>query len=186
MNKKPMNNFVFMEKIVSAGHHADKAQTRAPFARATTLQGKLSWEVRILRRLSQGTFRLFLAIFFCNAFFCLTSGAADLSAEDKDFLAKYEKVRAALANDNLENAKKAASDLGEEGADLSKSDKIATARTEFSKLSDRAIKLASGQGGYYIVNCPMLQKDWVQPTGAISNPYAGQSMPTCGAIRKPK
>ncbi len=118
--------------------------------------------------------------------FCLTSRATDLSAEDKEFLAKYEKVRAALANDNLENAKKAASDLGEEGSTLSTSDKIATARTEFSKLSDHAIKLAAGQSGYYIVNCPMLQKDWVQPAGTVSNPYAGQAMPTCGAIRKPK
>ncbi len=129
--------------------------------------------------------RILFAVFFLAAF-CLTSRAADLSAEDKEFLGKYERVRVALANDNLENAKKAAADLGEEGAGLSQSEKIATARSEFSKLSEHAIKLASGQSGYYVVNCPMLQKDWVQPTGPISNPYAGQSMPTCGAIRKLK
>ncbi|MDQ2919407.1 MAG: DUF3347 domain-containing protein [Verrucomicrobiota bacterium] len=116
--------------------------------------------------------------------FCLTSRAADLSNEDKKFLAKYESVRAALALDNLEDAKKAAEALGEVGAGISKSDKIATARNEFAKLSEHAIKIASGQSGYYIVNCPMVQKDWVQPAGQISNPYAGQSMPTCGAIRK--
>ena len=124
----------------------------------------------------------------CGAFlfngFCLTSRAADLSADDKEFHARYEKVRAALANDNLENAKKAAADLGEEGTGLSKSEKLAGARTEFSKLSEHAIKLASGQTGYYVVNCTKLQKDLVQPSGQISNPYAGQSMPTCGMIRK--
>ncbi len=117
---------------------------------------------------------------------CLTSRAAELSSEDKDFLAKYEKVRAALAADNLENAKKAAADLGEEGAAINNAEKIATAREEFAKLSERAIKLASGQSGYYVINCPMLKKDWVQPTGSISNPYGGQAMLTCGAIKKPK
>jgi hypothetical protein len=127
------------------------------------------------------------AVICCALFlFCLTSRATELSPEDKDFLAKYEKVRAALAVDNLENARKAAADLGEEGGALSKSDKIKTARDEFSKLSEHAIKLAAGQSDYYIVNCPMLQKDWVQPVGSISNPYAGQSMLTCGAIRKQK
>ncbi len=186
MNKKPINNFAFMEKIVSTACLANNGQNDLQFAGKIALRGKSPGEVRILRRLSQCLARVFLAVFLFSGVLCLTSRAADLSAGDKEFLAKYEKVRAALANDNLEDAKKAAGELGEEGAALSKSDKIATARTEFSKLSDHAIKLASGQSGYYIVNCPMVQKDWVQPTGAISNPYAGQSMPTCGAIRKPK
>ena len=175
-----------MEKIVSTSYFANNGQNRLRVAGKIALRGKSPREVRILRRLSQGLARLVLAVLLFSSVFCLTSRAADLSAEDKEFLAKYEKVRAALANDNLENAKKAASDLGDEGAALSKSDKIATARTEFSKLSEHAIKLASGVSGYYIVNCPMVQKDWVQPTGAISNPYAGQSMINCGAIRKPK
>ncbi|MBV9618826.1 MAG: DUF3347 domain-containing protein [Verrucomicrobia bacterium] len=126
-----------------------------------------------------------IAVALLLAGFCLTSRSAELSDTDKEFLAKYEKVRAALAYDKLDDAKKAAADLGEEGVALSKSEKIATARAEFSKLSEHAIKLASGQSGYYIVNCPMVQKDWVQPVGQISNPYAGQSMPTCGVIRKP-
>src|SRR4051812_28063029 len=94
------------------------------------------------------------------ATFSLTSRAAELSPENKEFLAKYEKVRAALAADNLDKAKKAAADLGDEGSALSKTDKIKTARDEFSKLSEHAIKVAAGQDGYYIVNCPMLQKDW--------------------------
>ncbi|MGZ4984969.1 MAG: hypothetical protein ACXV8A_02650 [Chthoniobacterales bacterium] len=127
---------------------------------------------------------LFCALFLLG--FCLTSRAADLSSEDKEFLAKYEKVRAALAADNLDNAKKAAADLGDEGSGIANADKIATARDEFAKVSDHAIKVASGQSGYYVVNCPMLKKDWVQPTGSISNPYGGQAMLTCGMIKKAK
>jgi hypothetical protein len=114
----------------------------------------------------------------------ITLRAADLSEADKQFLTRYEHVRAALAADNLAEAKKAATDVGEEGAAIAKADSIIIARNEFATLSERAIKLASGQTGYYVVNCPMLKKDWVQPTGEISNPYAGRSMPNCGMIKK--
>lgn len=110
--------------------------------------------------------------------------AAELSETDKQFLSQYESVRAALAADDLPGAKKAAADLKEEGAPVAKSDKLASARKEFEKLSEHAIKIAAGQNGYYVVNCPMLKKDWVQPAGSISNPYAGKSMLTCGAIKK--
>ena len=110
--------------------------------------------------------------------------AAELSENDKQFLAKYETVRAALAADNLEQAKSAAAALGDDGSAIAQSDKIATARADFTKLSERAIQLGRGQSGYYVVNCPMLKKDWLQPAGKISNPYAGKSMPECGSIRK--
>ena len=110
--------------------------------------------------------------------------AADLSEADKQFLAGYEHVRAALAADNLAEAKKSAAELAEEGAPIAKAESIVVARKEFAALSERAIKLAAGQSAYYVVNCPMLKKEWVQPKGAISNPYAGSSMLTCGAIKK--
>jgi hypothetical protein len=110
--------------------------------------------------------------------------AADLTDADKQFLTGYEHVRAALAKDYLDEAKKAAAELGESGAAIAKTETIASARKDFEKLSERAIKLAAGRSEYYVVNCPMLKKDWVQPHGEISNPYAGRSMPTCGMIRK--
>ena len=114
----------------------------------------------------------------------LTAGAAELSSGDKEFVEGYVKVGAALAGDNLENAKQAAAEMGEFGAALAKSENIAAARQEFERLSARAISLAHGQEGYYTVNCPMLRKDWLQPAGRISNPYAGATMPDCGKIRK--
>lgn len=110
--------------------------------------------------------------------------AAELSPTDREFLAGYEKVRAALAADDLNRAKEAAKDLQSDGAAVANADKIATARAEFAKLSDRAVKLASGQSGYYVVNCPMLKKDWVQTSQTISNPYAGKEMLTCGVVKK--
>ena len=109
---------------------------------------------------------------------------AELSESDKEFLANYENVRAALAADDLGSAKKAAAPLAEEGAALANSDKIEAARAAFTKLSEHAIQAAKGQSGYYVVNCPMLRKDWVQTSAEISNPYAGKSMLTCGVVRK--
>ena len=111
------------------------------------------------------------------------AGATDLSDADKTFLAGYEKVRAALAANQFDAAKSAASELGEEGATLAKSDKLEAARAEFTKLSERAVQLGSGKEGFYVVRCPMLRKEWLQPQGKISNPYDA-AMPECGVIKK--
>lgn len=116
--------------------------------------------------------------------FALPIHAAELNDADRAFLASYEKVRAALAADDLSRTKAAAGEMHEDGAAIARADKIATARAEFAKLSDRAIELANGQSGYYVVNCPMLKKDWVQTSKEISNPYAGKEMLTCGVVKK--
>jgi hypothetical protein len=57
-------------------------------------------------------------------------------------------------------------------------------RAAFEKLSDKARQLVTGQSGYYVVNCPMLKKDWVQTSEKIANPYGGKEMATCGEIKK--
>ena len=78
----------------------------------------------------------------------------------------------------------AAGDLGEEGGALAKSSSLKEARAAFEKLSDKAKQLVTGQSGYYVVNCPMLKKDWVQTSEKIANPYGGKEMATCGEIKK--
>ena len=123
------------------------------------------------------------------ALVCIALGSAMvqaglLSEADKQFLSRYEKVRSALAADDLAAAKTAAGDLGEEGAALTKSNSLKEARAAFEKLSDKAKQLAAGQSGYYVVNCPMLKKDWVQTSEKIANPYYGKEMATCGEIKK--
>lgn len=111
--------------------------------------------------------------------------AADLAPADQEFLSKYEPVRAALAADDLAAAKKAAASLPEPGAPkLVAAGDLAAARTEFAALSARAVTLARTTTGYYVVHCPMANKDWVQQNKTISNPYEGKEMLTCGVVRK--
>ncbi len=112
-----------------------------------------------------------------------TWGAA-LSAADKEFLDSYEKVRSALAADDLTEARRAAASLGDTGAGVTKSQSLADARASFAQLSVKAEKLASGQSGYYVIHCPMAKKDWVQTSDKISNPYLGKEMADCGEIKK--
>lgn len=112
--------------------------------------------------------------------------AESLSADDKAFLAGYEKVRSALAADDLATAKKAAADLGETGAALAQSNSLKEARSSFEALSAKAEKLAADQPGYYIASCPMVKKSWVQISTTIDNPYMGKTMPTCGEIKSGK
>src|SRR6266542_3526548 len=110
--------------------------------------------------------------------------AAALSDQDKQFFAAYGKAHDALVAEDLAAAKKAGPDLGHDGADLSKSKSLDEARAAFGKLSDKAVKLASGQSGYYVAHCPMKNKDWVQTSTTIANPYGGKEMVSCGEIKK--
>ena len=114
----------------------------------------------------------------------LSLQAADLSDQDKQFLTAYGKAHDALVADDLASVKKAAVDLGPDGADLSKSKSLDEARVAFGKLSDQAVKLAAGQSGYYVAHCPMKNKDWVQTSTTIANPYGGKEMISCGEIKK--
>ncbi len=117
----------------------------------------------------------------------LTAGslfAANLSDKDKQFLASYSKAQQALVADDLSAAKAAGSNLGSEGAELSKSSSLKEARIAFEKLSAKAKELAAGQSGYHVYHCPMLKKDWVQTSTTTANPYGGKDMVGCGEIQK--
>ena len=119
------------------------------------------------------------------AFGCVLSlQAANLSDQEKQFLTAYGKAHDALMANDLADAKKAGADLGPDGADLSKSRSLDEARAAFGKLSDKAIKLAAGQSGYHVAHRPMKNKDWVQTSTTIANPYGGKEMVSCGEIKK--
>jgi len=120
----------------------------------------------------------------CVALTSAGANAANLSDKDKQFLNSYEKVHTALAADDLDAAKAAAGDLGADGAVLAKSTSLKAARAEFEKLSAKAKQLATGQSGYHVYHCPMLNKDWVQTSTATANPYGGKNMIGCGEIQK--
>ncbi len=125
-----------------------------------------------------------LAIGVAGAIAASTALAANLSDKDKQFLAGYEEVHTALVADDLSAAKAAWTELGPDGTDLSKSKSLGEARAAFGKLSDKAVKLAAEQSGYYVAHCPMKNKDWVQTSTTITNPYGGKGMISCGEIKK--
>ncbi len=116
--------------------------------------------------------------------FAVSLQAATLSDQDKQFLITYGKAHDALVADDLAGVKQAAADLGPNGAELSKSKSLDEARSAFGKLSDKAVKLAAGQSGYYVAHCPMKNKDWVQTSEKVANPYGGKDMISCGEIRR--
>lgn len=129
-------------------------------------------------------FRTLLAAIIALTLVGFSAQGANLSDKDKQFLGGYEKLRAALAADDLGKAKTAAKDLGDDGTDFAKASSLADARAAFEKLSAKAQGLITGQSGFYVVHCPMLKKDWVQTSEKIENPYGGKDMLTCGEIKK--
>src|SRR2546430_15204215 len=110
--------------------------------------------------------------------------AVNLSDQDQKFLTDYEKIHIALAADDLAGAKAAATELGDLGSEVAKANSLTDARTGFEKLSAQAKTVAAGQSGYHVAHCPMLNKDWVQTSTTISNPYGGKEMIGCGEIQK--
>ncbi|MGI8435890.1 MAG: hypothetical protein ACR2NX_03160 [Chthoniobacterales bacterium] len=130
-------------------------------------------------------FHLGLAIVLCAVVSATGyARAAELNATDRQFLSTYEKVHPALAKDDMAAAKMAGTELGDEGQAIATAKDLETARAEFGKVSERAVTLAEGQGGYYVAKCPMVKKSWVQTSTEIKNPYNGKEMLTCGVIKK--
>ena|SRR5438876_9735355 len=114
----------------------------------------------------------------------MLGNAANLSDQDKKFLTSYEKIHTALVADDLASAKTAATELGDSGSDIAQAHSLKDARAGFEKLSAHAKTIATGQSGYHVAHCPMLNKDWVQTSTTISNPYGGKEMIGCGEIQK--
>ena len=83
-------------------------------------------------------YKTILAVFAATALTVSLQAAS--SDQDKQFLTAYGKAHDALVADDLGGAKKAGSDLGPDGADLSKSKSLDEARAAFDKLSDKAVK----------------------------------------------
>jgi hypothetical protein len=109
-----------------------------------------------------------------------------LSEADAAFLASYEKIRAALAGDNLDAAKTAAADV-KEAEEIAAATKIADARVAFKALSATAIAKAKGHAGFYVAHCPMVKgggADWLATKKEIENPYFGNAMFSCGYIKE--
>jgi hypothetical protein len=131
---------------------------------------------------SNGSIRAFA---FGLATLCLAPWAfgGELSDSDKFFLAGYEKLRLALVAEDLAQANAVAAELSESGFEVPKSETLERARAAFANASKIAIKVASGHPGYYVMHCPTLNRDWVQTSKEVSNPY-GKNMILCGEVNK--
>lgn len=112
--------------------------------------------------------------------------ATDLTVPQRKFLSNYEDVRAALAADDLEAAKRSAAKISESQAamQLSRAPTLNAARVAFKKMSSEALRIAEDRAGYFVAHCPMALSDWLEVTTKISNPYLGRRMSNCGTIKK--
>lgn len=109
--------------------------------------------------------------------------------------AAYEQVRAPLAEDRVEDARRAAEALAavpDAPADLTAAARSLVVTTdaegarvafgEVSRVVVRELVAAGVPDGAKVFHCPMTAAwgYWIQPSAGISNPYMGTSMPTCG------
>lgn len=112
--------------------------------------------------------------------------------EVSPLLQHYVGLSQALAADQLEEARKAASDLAQatqgEIAQLARqaaeSADLAAMRQSFIALSEKVIGQEIDLGPYKVAFCPMANDNqgarWVQKDGPIRNPYYGAEMLECG------
>ena len=122
--------------------------------------------------------------------------AAEPAGTQSEILATYVRISAALAADNLADAKAAATVLADtagmakdkavadQAAAVAKAADIASARESFKALSTTVEPLATGEKAYAVMYCPMAKADWVQMAGGVKNPYYGKSMLTCGTPKE--
>jgi hypothetical protein len=129
---------------------------------------------------------------------------APLNSEQRIFLTQYELARVALAADDLRAAKAATAVVAaltvihheasgdappgfvQDARKFMEATSLQQAREIFKSYSKRAVHVTEGKSGYYVVHCavaPNDERDWVQATPTVSDPYAGLKTPMCGALR---
>ena len=130
----------------------------------------------------------------------LVALAVPASAAVADGLAvPYLHIQVALANDSTDGVAEAARTIAAEAAEmgeqagaigaaaeaLAEATDLRSARDAFGPLSDALIVYARevGFGELRLAYCPMVDKEWVQATSEIRNPFYGSMMLTCGEFR---
>lgn len=128
----------------------------------------------------------------------LLAAALPVFAEQQPLLAKYEAARQGLLKNSVADVQSAAKDLaaaaraGKNAQLATKADALARAatvkdaRNAFAAVSDEVIKLRDASTGDRpaVAYCSMEKKYWLQPKGAIANPYVDAGMRACGEIKR--
>ena len=126
---------------------------------------------------------------------------APLNSEQRVFMKQYEIARSALALGDLQQAKNATAKVAaltvihhessgvdappgfvQDARKFMAATSIAEAREIFVSYSKRAVNVADLKSGFFVVKCSAAadhERDWVQPTPLIGNPFVGGSKP-CG------
>ena len=126
--------------------------------------------------------------------------AVAASAGQTKLFEKYEAVRQALLSGSLGDVQRTANDLGnaaraekqnviaERASALAAAANLKGARDSFAMLSEEIIPFRDARSGDrpVVAYCSMAKKSWLQPKGALTNPYMDASMRSCGEIRKDK
>ena len=124
--------------------------------------------------------------------------AVAASAGRTTLFEKYETVRQALLSGSLDDVQRMANDLrdaaraekqnaiAERASALVAAANLKGARDSFAMLSEEVIRFRDARSGNrpVVVYCSMEKKSWLQPKGAITNPYMDESMRSCGEVRK--
>ena len=131
----------------------------------------------------------------------LAALAVPASAAVADGLAApYLHIQVALANDSTDGVAEAARTIAAEAAGmgepaaaigaaaaaLAETADLQSARDAFGPLSDALIVYGPGRVGFgelRLAYCPMVDKEWLQATSEIRNPFYGSMMLTCGEFR---
>jgi hypothetical protein len=124
--------------------------------------------------------------------------ALPVFAADSPLFTKYEATRQALLAGKIAKVQTAARSLAvaaqsskqpsvaARANELAKASTVAAARTSFAALSEEMIRYRSAAHAKepVVVYCSMEKKSWLQPKGAITNPYLDASMRACGEVRQ--
>lgn len=130
----------------------------------------------------------------------LAALAVPASAAVADGLAApYLHIQVALANDSTDGVAEAARAIAAEAAEmgdqaaaigaaaeaLAEAADLRSARDAFGPLSDAVIAYGRevGFGDLRLAYCPMVDKEWLQKTAELRNPFYGSMMLTCGEFR---
>lgn len=128
-----------------------------------------------------------------------------LTPADLAVFAQYDAIRHALANEQLDEARRAAETLAAindalpiyavPAKTVARSDSLAAAREHLVPLSEAIVALTRGRTGYLVMhcaiqgcpepceNCPMDRYSaWMQTSREVENPYMGLKHIKCGIV----
>ena len=130
-----------------------------------------------------------------------TAAAPTTAANLKPMLDAYLRIQRGLNLDSLEGvaagARAIAAEAGKLGAagapiqtpagDLETAGTLAAARAAFGKVGDAIMRYAKETGATFdadikVAYCPMVNKQWIQKSDVVQNPFYGKSMSDCGRI----